>query len=428
MQEIELGLDAFLVPGAKAKLQRDHECFSNFDTFDEFDHIRIDFDSRATEGLRQCVGRDGFRLERVIPRISAHGYLSLTSVFAIDDSIPLIDVEALGVKLALLIDTQLELFDGICRQLEQARILEFPYRYRFGVPEALEKSSHTPIHALSLNQHVLLPDQDELEQSARAMRLDENTLVVDGFRVMSGWSMFLWAPEEPYPPDRLLDRFTRLVTLDNVLAVQLTVLACGLSAANAFMGNILRDDPRISAWSVRDTYLVHHRIAQKMKLRERELLENQKTYVRGQFERSDYEDLRGAYARAEGSLLSAAEGMEAARQQRTSALTNVILWFASVLGALTIVTAAVDFAYLLPENPPPLVAADRALLLIGLAALLLALACYGTRLILLASEQRARRRGNRRRWSGLVVRFFGQLSGTITKYFRYRSGNDSLRS
>jgi hypothetical protein len=108
-----------------------------------------------------------------------------------------------------------------------------------------------------------------------------------------------------------------------VLAVQLTVLACGLSAASAFMGNILRDDPRISAWSVRDTCLVHHRIAQKMKLRERELLENQKTYVRGQFERSDYEDLRGAYDRAEASLLSAAEGMEAARQQRTSALTNI---------------------------------------------------------------------------------------------------------
>ena len=392
-QETELNLDSLLAAGATARIRRDRECFSNFDRPEDFDHLRIDFDDVALDALRQQVRLDSFRLVRMIPRISQHGYLSLTSVFEIADSVELECIEARGVELALQIDGQFELLDGLCSRLEKAGALEFPHYYRFGVPAGLKKSSHTPFYAFTFNQHVLLSHADHLPTSARTMRLDPaNELTIDGFRVVTGWSFHLSAPERPEPPHELLDRFTRLVTLDNVLGVQLSVLACGLSASTTFLGLILRDDPHISAWTVRSACLVHHRIEQAMKLRERELLEveNQKRYVRGQFERSDYADLRGAYDRAEASLLSAAEGMEAARQQRTSAWTNVILCLAAVLGALTVFTAAVDFA--MPIDRTPLEAGIRRAWLIGMALFLLAVGAYASRLILLASEHRGRRR------------------------------------
>lgn len=394
-QETKVPLDTLLVAGAAAVTRGDRECFSNFDKSDDFDHLRIDFDGTAIEALRQRVKRDGFRLVRMIPRISKHGYLSLTSVFEIEDSVPLEDVEARGVDLALQIDGQFELFDGIYKQLEQKGVLEFPHHYRFGVPEGLEGSSHTPLYALSFNQHVLLPRADQLEASAPEMGLDStNALAIAGFRAVSGWSVYLWAPDQSEPTEGILDRFTRLVTLDNVLAVQLSVLACGLSATTAFLGKISSDDPRISAWTVRGACLVHRRIEQKMKLRERELLESkhQKGYVRAQFDRSDYDDLRGAYDRAETSLLSAAEGMEAARQQEISAWTNVILCLAAVLGALTVFTAAVDFAYLMPMEHPPLDPWIRRAWLVGMALFLIAIGAYASRLILLASQQRGRKR------------------------------------
>ena len=393
-----LSLDALLAPGARATVRYESEYFSNFKEAGEFDHLRIVFNRVALQALASRLECSGLRLLGIIPRISRHGYLSLTSIYALDSSVPLDQVEELGVQLAMQMDGQFHLFDGICTALERAGMLEFPYAYRFGVPDILAGSAHTPLYAFGFNQHILLLGERFPDRSAEALHLDQATPVeIEGFRMLGGWSVYLWTPED-VPHSRIVHRWAELLVLDNVLSVQSAVLACGLSAATELLGKIVRDDPQISAPAVRNACLVHRRMEQRMKLRERELLEIQKSYVREQFAQSDYEDLREAYDRAEASLLTAAEGLEAARQQSIAAWANVILGIVAVLGTLSVFTAAVDFGYWFPLEQRPVTPGARRVSLLLVLLILTALA-FMVRQLLLAG-------GNRQRSGGRGFRFF----------------------
>lgn len=389
--EPALRLDELLAPGAAAQVRGDLESFSNFDAPGGFDHLRIDFNAAAVEAIRERLAVEGFHLLQMVPRISQYGYLSLTSAFQLDDTVRLEDVESRGIQLALRIDGLLPLLNGICMRLERANALEFPYHYRFGVPDALQGSAHDAYYGFGINQHVLLPSADQLEEAASALQIDPAThMEIEDLHVLSGWSVFVWAPATPQSQDAMLDRFLRVVLLDNVLAIQVTVLACGLSAATAFLGEILRDESKVSAYAARQALLVHRRIEQQMKLRERDLLELQKRYVSGQFGRSQHAELRDAYDRAEAALLSAAEGLEAARQERTAALTNVILAVVAVLGFLTVFTTAIDFGYWLPMEQRAVNPFWRRVSLLFFTMFLIAVGFFVTRLILQVSGKRSR--------------------------------------